>query len=40
MKNAVKTLLATTPSGAIEDLVGIAALFVLVYAMLALPGLA
>lgn len=40
MKEAMKTLLSTTPRGAIEDLVGIAALFVLVFAMLSLPSLA
>ena len=40
MKEAMKPLLSTTPRGAIEDLVGIAALFVLVFAMLSLPSLA
>ena len=40
MKEAMKTLLSATPRGAIEDLVGIAALFVLVFAMLSLPSLA
>lgn len=40
MKEAMKTLLSTTPRGAIEDLVGIAALFVLVFAVLSLPSLA
>ena len=40
MKEALKTLLSANPRAAVEDLVGIAALFVLVFAMLALPGLA
>jgi len=40
MKEAMKTLRTSTPRGAVEDLVGIAALFVLVFAMLSLPSLA
>lgn len=40
MKDAMKALLATTPRGAVEDLVGVAALFVLVVAVLSLPSLA
>lgn len=40
MKSAVKTLLARTPSGAVEDTVGLLALFVLLFAVLAMPGLA
>ncbi len=39
MKNAMKTLLATPPRGAVEDLAGLAALFVLLFAVLSLPGL-
>jgi hypothetical protein len=38
MKNAVLTLLSRTPRGAVEDVVGLAALFVLVFAVLSLPG--
>jgi hypothetical protein len=38
MKQAMKTLLVSTPRGAIEDLVGLAALFVLLFAVLSLPG--
>jgi hypothetical protein len=40
MKAAVKTLLTHTPRGAVEDLVGLLALFVLLFAFLAVPGLA
>jgi len=39
MKHAVKTLLAHSPRGAMEDVVGLAALFVLLFAVLSLPGL-
>ena len=39
MKAAVKTLLSHNPRGAVEDLVGLAALFVLLFAVLSLPGL-
>jgi hypothetical protein len=39
MKAAMKTLRARTPRGAVEDLVGLAALFVLLFAVLSLPGL-
>lgn len=40
MKEAMKTLFSTSPRGVVEDIAGIAALFVLVFAMLSLPGLA
>ncbi len=40
MKDAMKSLLARTPTGAVEDLVGLAALFVILFAVLALPGFA
>jgi hypothetical protein len=40
MKYAVKTLLTHTPRGAVEDAVGLVALFVLMFAVLAMPGLA
>jgi hypothetical protein len=40
MKDAMKTLLTRTPKGAVEDLVGLAALFVILFAVLSLPGLA
>ena len=40
MKDAIKTLYARTPSGAVEDLVGLVALFVILFAVLSLPGLA
>lgn len=40
MIDAVKTLLSRTPKGAVEDLAGLAALFVIVFAVLSLPGLA
>jgi hypothetical protein len=40
MKDAMKTLLSLTPKGAVEDLAGLAALFVIVFAVLSLPGLA
>ncbi len=39
MKAAVKTLLAQPARGAMEDVVGLAALFVLLFAVLSLPGL-
>ncbi len=39
MKDAMKTLLSSTPRGAIEDLIGLAALFVLLFAVLSMPGL-
>jgi hypothetical protein len=39
MKDAMKTLLNHTPKGAVEDLIGLAALFVIVFAVLSLPGL-
>jgi hypothetical protein len=38
MKQAMKTLLTNTPKGAVEDLFGLAALFVLLFAVLSLPG--
>ena len=40
MKDAMKTMLGHTPKGAIEDLVGLAALFVILFAVLSLPGMA
>lgn len=39
MKDAMKALLTQNPRGAVEDLIGLAALFVLVFAVLSLPGL-
>jgi hypothetical protein len=39
MRQAMRTLLSA-PRGAAEDLAGVAALFVLLFAVLALPGLA
>ena len=39
MKAAVKSLLSHPPRGAVEDVVGLAALFVLLFAVLSLPGL-
>ena len=39
MKDAMKTLLSHTPKGAMEDLVGVASLFVLLFAVLSVPGL-
>lgn len=39
MKDAVKTLLTHSPKGAVEDLVGVAALFVILFAVLSMPGL-
>ncbi len=39
MKEAMRTLLTSTPRGAVEDLVGLATLFVLLFAVLSLPGL-
>jgi hypothetical protein len=38
MRDAMKTLFTSNPRGAIEDLVGLAALFVLLFAVLSLPG--
>jgi hypothetical protein len=38
MKDAVKTLLAGNARGALEDTAGLVALFVLVFAVLSLPG--
>jgi hypothetical protein len=38
MKDAVKTLLAGDARGVLEDAVGIVALFVLLFAVLSLPG--
>jgi hypothetical protein len=40
MKDAMKSLLTRTPAGAVEDLVGLAALFVIMFAVLSLPGFA
>jgi len=40
MKDAMKTLFAHDMRGVVEDLVGVAALFVLLFAMLAWPGMA
>ena len=40
MKYAIKTLLSGSPRSAVEDLVGLVALFVLLFAVLSLPGLA
>lgn len=40
MKDAMKTLLTGNPRGAVEDLVGLASLFVLVFAVLSLPSFA
>jgi hypothetical protein len=40
MKDTMKTILSLTPKGALEDLVGLAALFVILFAVLSLPGLA
>lgn len=39
MKHAVKTLLSHSARGAVEDAVGLLSLFVLLFAMLSLPGL-
>lgn len=39
MKDAMKTLLSHTPKGVMEDLVGLAALFVILFAVLSVPGL-
>ena len=38
MKDAVKTLLAGNARGALEDAAGLVALFVLLFAVLSLPG--
>ena len=39
MKDAMKILLAHSPRGPVEDLAGLAALFVILFAVLSLPGL-
>lgn len=39
MKDAMKTLLGNTPKGAMEDLVGVASLFVILFTVLSVPGL-
>lgn len=39
MKDAVRTLFAQPTRGAVEDLAGLASLFVLLFAFLAGPGL-
>jgi hypothetical protein len=39
MKDAMKSLIARTPSGAVEDLVGLVALFVILFAVLSFPGM-
>ncbi len=39
VKDTMKTLLSHTPKGAMEDLVGVASLFVILFAVLSLPGL-
>ena len=38
MKDAVKTLLTGNARGALEDAAGLVALFVLLFAVLSLPG--
>ena len=38
MKKAMKSLLGTDPHAAVEDLLGIASLFALVFAVLSLPS--
>lgn len=40
MKDALKILLNRTPKDAMEDLVGLAALFVMLFVVLSLPGTA
>jgi len=40
MKAAVKTLMTKTPQGALADTVGLVALFVLLFAVLSVPGFA
>ena len=40
MKAAVKTLMTKAPQGAVEDTVGLVALFVLLFAVLSVPGFA
>lgn len=40
MKDAMKSLLSHNPRGAVEDVAGLTALFVLLFAVLAFPGLA
>ena len=39
MKAAMKSLLSRTPQGAVEDLAGLAALFVILFAVLSFPGM-
>ncbi len=39
MKDAIKALLSHSPRGAVEDLVGVASLFLLLFAVLSVPGL-
>ncbi|MFN3994477.1 MAG: hypothetical protein ACK4IU_16380 [Tabrizicola flagellatus] len=39
MKDTMKALLSHTPKGAMEDLVGVASLFVILFAVLSMPGL-
>lgn len=39
MKAAVRSLIAHSSRGAVEDVVGLGALFVLLFAVLSLPGL-
>lgn len=40
MKDAMKTLLSRSPKGVVEDIVGLAALFVILFVVLSLPGMA
>jgi hypothetical protein len=40
VKDALKTLWSLNARGAAEDLVGLAALFILLFAVLSLPGFA
>lgn len=39
MKAALRSIISHSPRGAAEDVVGLAALFVLLFAVLSLPGL-
>lgn len=39
VKDSMKTLLSCPPKGAMEDLVGVASLFVILFAVLSMPGL-
>jgi hypothetical protein len=39
MKDALKTLLSHSPRGAVEDLAGVVTLFLLLFAVLSVPGL-